>query len=255
MTVRPTLRCLRDDLRLPLPSAHSSLDQVEHPLLTKAREQFAVPDTAHERIRAIDDVILFKAKVSRWRGAVFVDEPDADPDSWLVAAGTREDGSPDDFYSLLHQRTQAARQRYNAEHDRPLITDTHCAHLLPNQDDHDRFRLEATVRFAIRLRRVIKDLVRGSLYDGHEHAMDLAGFRLGVQVRADDGHETYVAIRITGSVQRNLIAVVLDCVPGCEIDAWFPESSLPERDLLPAEQVWSNLMDPKVAALLLEQGP
>jgi hypothetical protein len=41
--------------------------------------------------------------------------------------------------------------------------------------------------------------VAGSLHDGHEHAADFPGFRLGVIVRAEDGHETYVAIRISGA--------------------------------------------------------
>lgn len=255
-TVRPTLRCLRDDLGLPIPPARVPLDQIEHSLLGKAAEQFADPDTPHERIRAIDDVVLFKAKVGRWRGAVLRDdEPDAEICAWLVAAGIREDGSNDDFYAALHQQCRAARQRFNSEHDRPLTTDTHIGHLLPCADDHDRYRLEAATRFALRLNLVICDLVRGTLRDGHEHAVDLAGFRLGVQVRADDGHETYVAIRITGSVPLNLTATILDRVPGCAPEAWFPEYALPERDLLPAEQVWSNLMDPKAAARLLDSEP
>jgi hypothetical protein len=32
---------------------------------------------------------------------------------WLVAGGTREEGSPDDFYAALHAEARAARQRYN----------------------------------------------------------------------------------------------------------------------------------------------
>jgi hypothetical protein len=52
------------------------------------------------------------------------------------------------------------------------------------------------------------------------------------------GHEIYVAVRITGSVSSNLAVVV----PGCDRDGWYPEYALPERDLLPAEQAWSNLM-------------
>jgi hypothetical protein len=99
---------------------------------------------------------------------------------------------------------------------------------------------------------VIHDLVVGSLRDGHEHAADFSGFRLGLLVRADHGHETYVAVRITGSVPHDLARVILERVPGCEADGWFPESVLPERALLPAEQVWSNLMDPKAAAQLLD---
>jgi hypothetical protein len=252
--VRPTLRCLRDDLNMPIPSARVPLDAIEHPLLAKADEQFADSATPHERIRAIDDVVLFKVKVGRWRGAVHLDSAeDAEVYAWLVAAGTRVDGSPDDFYAALYAQAKAARQRHNAEHDRPVGTDTCSTYLLPNQDDHERYLLEAATRFALRLDAAVRDLVRGSLRDGHEHAVDMAGFRLGIVVRACDGHETYAAIRITGSVPLNLTAMILERVPGCDPKAWFPEFALPERDILPAEQVWSNLMDPKAAASLLDE--
>ncbi|MGQ4600399.1 hypothetical protein [Nocardia sp. R6R-6] len=188
--------------------------------------------------------------MNRWRGAVYCDAPDTEITAWLVCAGIRQDGSGDDFYAVLQQECRTARQRYNAAHDKPVTTDTYSRHLLPSADDHDRYRIEAATRFALRLNKLIIDLIVGSLHDGHEHAVDLAGFRLGVQVRADDGHETYVAIRITGSVPTDLTAVILHRVPGCAPDGWFPESSLPERELMPAEQVWSNLMDPKQAARL-----
>jgi hypothetical protein len=190
--VRPTLRCLREDLRLPIPSARVPLDELDHPLLKKATEQFAVDDTPHERIRSIDDVVLFKVKTGRWRGAVFNDEPEADVRDWLVAAGFREEGSGDDFYATLHSQDRAARQRHNADHDKPLTTDTYAGGLLPVQDDHDRYLLEAGVRLARRLNTRLRDLLHGSLRDGHEHAADFAGFRLGVIIRAEDGHETYV---------------------------------------------------------------
>lgn len=252
MPVRPTVRCLREDLGLPVPPARVPLDEIDHPLLRKAAGQFAAGDIPHERIRSIDDVVLFKVKTGRWRGAVYTDEPGADVQDWLVAAGTREEGSPDDFYAALHAEARAARQRYNAEHDEALTTDTHAVHLLPGPDDHDRYLIEAATRLARRLNTTVRELVRGSLHDGHEHAADFPGFRLGIIVRAEDGHETYVAIRITGSVPRNLATTILDRVPGCDPAAWFPEYALPERELLPAEQAWSNIMDPKAAAQLLE---
>ena len=255
MPVRPTVRCLREDLGLPVPSARVPLDEIDHPLLSKAAEQFAADDTPHERIRAIDDVVLFKVKTGRWRGAVYSDDPGADVKEWLVAAGTREEGSPDDFYAALHAEARAARQRYNAEHGKPMTTDTYTAHLLPGPDDRDRYLIEAAARLARRLNTTVRELVRGSLRDSHEHAADFAGFRLGIIVRAEDGHETYVAIRITGSVHKDLIATILNRVPGCAPDAWFPEYALPERELLPAEQAWSNIMDPKAAAQLLEEQP
>jgi hypothetical protein len=59
---RPTLRCLREDLELPVPAATVPLDELDHPVLAKAAEQFATEDTKHERIRAIDDLVLFKVK-------------------------------------------------------------------------------------------------------------------------------------------------------------------------------------------------
>lgn len=251
--VRPTLRVLRDDLRIPIPSAQVPLETISHPLIGKASDQFAGPETAHERIRAIDDVVLFKVKVQRWRGAVWHDGPDAEVSTWLVAAGTREEGSGDDFYVSLASSGKAARAHYNDEHDQSLTTDTYSGHLLPNADDHDRYRLEAAARFVRRLNFTIRDLARGSLHDGHEHAADFPGFRLGILIRADDGNETYAAIRITGSVPHNLTAMILDRVPGCEMDCWFPEYTLPQRNLLPAEQVWSNIMDPKTAAELLDE--
>lgn len=253
MPVRPTLRCVREDLGLPVPPARVLLEEIDHPLLRKASEQFAADDTPHERIRSIDDAVLFKVKTGRWRGAVYSDEPDADVQDWLVAAGTREEGSSDDFYAALHSEARAARQRYNAEHDKALTTDTYTAPLLPGADDRDRYLIEAATRLARRLHATVRELVRGSLRDGHEHAADFAGFRLGILVRAEDGHETYVAIRITGSVPENLASTILDRVPGCDPAAWFPEYALPERELLPAEQAWSNIMEPKAAAELLEE--
>jgi hypothetical protein len=52
-------------------------------------------------------------KTGRWRGAVYRDDPEAEVKEWLVAGGTREEGSPDDFYAALHAEARAARQRYN----------------------------------------------------------------------------------------------------------------------------------------------
>jgi hypothetical protein len=249
LPVRPTLRVLREDLKLPVPGARMPLDRVDHPLLNKARDQFADDGTRHERIRAIDDQILFKAKVQRWRGAVWPEEQLP----WLIAAGQREDGSGDDFYAALETDAVAARVRYNAGHARPLPGKTYVGHLLPAPEDRNRYRMEAATRTVDHLIATIQDLTRGSLCDGHEHAADFPAFRLGILVRADDGHEAYAAVRITGSVPDDLIAVILRHVPGCDLESWYPEYALPSRRLLPAEQAWSTLMDPAAAAKLLDE--
>src|ERR1700677_897766 len=138
MAVRPTLRCLREDLGPPPPTAQVLLDQIDHPLLAKASEQFAQADIPHERIRSIDDVVLFKVKAGRWRGAVFTDDEDgAEVRDWLGAAGTREGGPHEAFSAAPHPQGGAARQRYKAEHDKPLATDTYSGQLLPGQGDRD----------------------------------------------------------------------------------------------------------------------
>jgi hypothetical protein len=244
---RPTLRCLREDLVLPVPRVDTPLDEIAHPLLAKATERFADDQTPQERISAIDDQVLFKVKIQRWRGAVWVD---ADL-PWLVAAGQREEGSPEDFYAALAARGSAARARYNAEHA-PLSSTTYIGYLLPDHKDDLRWRAEAAARTERRLRTIVHDLVRESLLDGHEHAVMLDGAALGVQVLADQGHETYIAIRIIGSVPRRLVATILSLIPGCQSDAWMSDYAMPERAVAPEEQIWSNIMDPAAAKLLDE---
>lgn len=193
--------------------------------------------------------MLFKVKVQRWRGAVWVDAGIP----WLIAAGQREEGSPDDFYASLAATGKAARARYNTEHSPPLTTATYTGDLLPDRADELRWRAEAAARTERRLRAVVHDLVRQSLLDGSEHASMLDGAALGIQVLANQGHETYVAIRIIGSVPRRLVAIILSLVPGCELDAWMSDYAMPERAVAPEEQIWSNIMDPGTAAKFLDQ--
>ncbi len=246
--LRPTLRCLQEELKLPIPRLTEPLDAVDHPLLNKARQQFADPAGSRERIAAIDDRVLFKAKVQRWRGAIWMGEHLP----WLLAAGVREAGSADDFYSALAADGRQARALYNAVNARALTTETSTAHLLPRATDRQRYKLEATARFVRALERAVPDLIRASLRDGREHTTTLPALTLGAQVRADDGHETYVAIRISGSVPLDVTAVVLEIVPGCDPSGWYPEVAMPDRPLLGNEQAWSNIMDPSAAAKLLD---
>ncbi|RAY11051.1 hypothetical protein DPM19_32635 [Actinomadura craniellae] len=247
--VRPTLRCLREDLRIAIPPVTRPLDELEHPLLTKATERFAEEGTPHERIRSIDDQVLFKVKAQRWRGAVWVDVDLP----WLVACGLREDGSLDDFYATLENGAKAARARYNADHSPPLVTATHCGHLLPREEDDLRYRAESAARAERRLALVVRELTRHSLLNGHEHATMLDGAALGIHVLADQGHETYVAIRIIGSVPKHLVATIISLVPGCDPGGWMSDYAMPERAMAPEEQIWSNIMDPTMAAKLLDE--
>ncbi|MGH3801005.1 MAG: hypothetical protein ACRDTD_12865, partial [Pseudonocardiaceae bacterium] len=107
MLVRPTLRCLTDDLGLKIPPINDPLDELDHPLLRRANQQFAEPRSSRERISSIDATVLFKVKAQRWRGAVWID---AAGRSWMVAAGQREEGSQDDFSPRLWPTPPAARE-------------------------------------------------------------------------------------------------------------------------------------------------
>jgi hypothetical protein len=63
LRVRPTIRCLRDDLAIAkLPPADVLLDAIDHPILRKANASFPTADAPGERIAAIDTV-LFKVKL------------------------------------------------------------------------------------------------------------------------------------------------------------------------------------------------
>ena len=174
---------------------------------------------------------------------------------WLVAGGQREDGSPDDFYAALETGAMAAQARCNDEHTPPLTTATYIGHLLPRREDEQRYRAEEAARIERRLRPIVHDLIRHSLLDGHEHAVILDGAALGIHVLADQGHETYVAIRIIGSVPKRLAATIASLVPGCGPDTWMSDYAMPERPMAPEEQIWSNLMDQTAAGKLLDENP
>lgn len=45
------------------------------------------------------------------------------------------------------------------------------------------------------------------------------GAALGIQILAEEGYSTYVAVRIIGSVPRRLAATIPSLVPGCRLDA------------------------------------
>ncbi|GII76491.1 hypothetical protein Sru01_14730 [Sphaerisporangium rufum] len=245
---RPTVRCLREDLGITkLPPARMPLDEIDHPLIRKASAQFA-GDGSGERIASVDDNVLLKVKIQRWRGAVWPDNRGP----WLVAAGRREDGSPDDFYAVLAERGRQARKAYNGSHTRTLTTDTYTDGLLPGPLDEARLRLEEAERLVVRMEVCVRSLVVQALLSGREQREDLSGCTLAVLVRADEGHETYVGIRIIGRLAIAEQAAILDAVPGCDRDSWYPDV-MPHRDLEWGEVVWSNLMDPVAAATLLAE--
>jgi hypothetical protein len=119
-------------------------------------------------------------KVQRWRGAIWID---GEGGPWLVAAGHRQDGSPDDFYASPATRAKAARTKYNARNSPPLTTAAYTGDLMPGREDDLRWRAESAVRDERRLHATVCSLLRQSLLDGREHAAMLDGAALGIQPR------------------------------------------------------------------------
>ncbi len=192
--VRPTVRCVRADLGYAkLPPATLPLDRLDAPVMRKAQEACRTDPPSTGRIASIDDQVLWKVKIERWRGAVWCDLPRR----WLVAAGRREAGSPDDFYADLTDKGRRWRAEHNRTAARPVTTDTLISPLLPTTDDEDRIRLELAAAAVDEIRTVVPDLVLASAATAAEQSDDAGGCAIAVLVRRTE-HEVYVGIRISG---------------------------------------------------------
>jgi hypothetical protein len=239
-SVRPTIRCLREDLGVvKLPPATIPLHDLDHVVLRKACSLFSTADRSGERIRAIDDHMFFKVKVERWRGAVWRPLPA----QWLVAAGRREAGSPDDFYEAMSESARRWRAERNRRASPSITTDTETSRLLPDHDDEQRLTLEHAVRAVDEFRATVRQLVLGAARAGGERTDEAGGYSLAVLVRRTEIGEVYVGIRIQGPVEPNAYAVILDAVPAvADRESWFVDH-MPHRSDRPGEVVWSNLLD------------
>jgi hypothetical protein len=238
--VRPTIRCLREDLgHAKLPPASLPLDRLDLPVLRKAQEVCRTDPPATGRITSIDDQVLWKVKIERWRGAVWCDLPRR----WLVAAGRREAGSPDDFYADLTEKGRRWRAEHNRASTPPVTTGTLVLRLLPAADDQDRIRLEQAVAAVDELRTVVGELVITSARSGAEQSDEAGGCAIAVLVRRTEYDEVYIGVRIVGPVQETVTAVILAAVPAVADPAgWFLDA-MPGRSAAQGELVWSNLLD------------
>ena len=148
---RPTLLCLLsllDGFETAVEKRQAKAGNIEdmpplgclnHPLTRHCVDQFGHTDAEikHETISSAKGVLLYKAKSARWRGAVHIDPSTQQP--WIVDAGLRRDGDPDDFYaafaakdhrSLLPTdddrkllRIEQAAQHFRIKHSRQTIND------------------------------------------------------------------------------------------------------------------------------------
>jgi hypothetical protein len=128
---RPTIRCLRHDLGIELPTVDVDLGSTEHPLMDEARRVGPTASQGQKRILAIDHPLVYRLRHGRWRGATWLEDDAAR--FWLLAGAQRAAGSHSDAYEVFVALHAAGE-------------------LLPNDDDRlrDVFERDARVLTAAR---------------------------------------------------------------------------------------------------------
>lgn len=255
VTVRPTLRCLRD-LGIKVPFIDEPLSELDHPVIRSAQQ---VPERvaayAAERIFSLTDRVWFKDRAGQWRSAVTQllsgdASPEDAPDSWWIgAASLRRDGSTAEPYDSWLRWAQSQGSKQHPETDA----------WLPTQDDWARWVLERAVAEERELTTIVPQLIAMSLRGRRGFTAERGGFRFHLEARATDPSEVYLALAAVGVPHRdfaNRLAAVLDSVPGVQQSDWFPEppASWPFQAASGAV-VWSTLLPPQVQAQMLDDYP
>lgn len=249
ISVRPTRRCLAD-LGVDLPDLGESLDEIKEPVIESAQ---ALPEQRDaggaERVVSLTDRVWFKVKTSDRRAvATELREPEFPewiPPSrgswWIGAAGRRQNDSPQrDFYAVLQRECTTGKT---------VSTD----HLLPVEWDWKRLSAEQAVAWRREMKRMVVGLIATSLKTGHVAVAEFQSHRIMALVRASNGHEAYLAIIAEGVPDPQVIALLLDCVPGVDRDDWQPEpSSVAGMNPGSGEVIWSTLFPSEVASAVLD---
>lgn len=249
ISVRPTKRCI-SDLDVDLPDLGVPLNEIAHPVITSAQ---AIPEkrdaSGAERVLSLTDRVWFKVKTSDHRAAVTElrahEVPDWTPTSvgawWIGAAGRRQNDSPQhDFYSRLKRECASGTT---------VSTDR----LLPADWDWKRLTAEQAVAWRRTMKALVIELIATSLNTGDLAIAEFRNHRVKALVRASNGHEAYLAIVAEGIPDPQVIALLLDCVPGVDGDDWQPEPSPVARmNPGPGEIIWSTLFPSSVAGAILE---
>lgn len=248
--VRPTKRCLAD-LGLSVPDLGQPLHEIDNPVVVTAQAVPAQRDAGGaQRITSLSDRVWFKVKTGGQRAVVTQLQGDDLPTGplpavgewWMGAAGHRQADSPQrDFYeSILRECTVGKK-----------TVSTAC--LLPVEWDWKRFIAEQAVAWRREMKRMVIRLIATSLRTGHVAVAEFRRHRVKALVRADNGHEAYLAIIAEGIAHPEIFALLLDCVPGVASDDWQLEPSpLAEMEPSSGEIIWSTLFPSDTASTILE---
>ena len=246
--VRPTKPCLTD-LALALPDLGIPLNEIDDPIIVTAQTVPHQRDSGGaQRILSLSDRVWFKVKTGDQRAVVTElrgeDLPGAFlPDVgawWIGAAGHRQaDSAQRDFYASI-KRESTSGKTVSTEH------------LLPTDWDWRRLSAEQAVAWRREMKRMVVRLIAMSLTTGQLAVAEFRQHRIKALVRADNGHEAYLAIIAEGIPDPDMFALLLDCVPGISPDNWQPEPSpLADMESSPGEIIWSTLFPSEVASAIL----
>lgn len=226
--VRPTLRCLLDDLGNEIGPAdlRSALTTARRDMAADARYLFPVPLAAtehllmdkanllaldansdREAIVSIADRSIVKVKSSDRRGALWCD---ADGTWWLLAAGRRKDDGPGDFYRELSRfGSDSSPIAPTADDLRYLKFET--AYIAECDRDRDAHTA------------IVRAILAAAATPGSTHSSDVFGAVVGVHIDADPGDEMLnVSFEFVSFEERSRFPVdILAFVPGFEsLDDW-----------------------------------
>jgi hypothetical protein len=221
--VRPTLRCLIEDLCRPLPPINDDLSALDVPILRKVQD---IPQEVAlgvaERFKHLTDRPWYKKRADNWRGTVTA-EPvlDAVDAWWLGAAGPRRADSADDFYKRVERKSG-----YTGKGSRSIVDSSW---MLPQHDDAKRYQGEMALRWRDATTATVRRLVARAIVTqeaaqaiAEEHVLSTEVKVVGGDPGLSDG-EAYLLITSDGFIDPSVLAVILAAIPGLAPDDWQPE--------------------------------
>jgi hypothetical protein len=138
-----------------MPGLDVDLADVDHPLLAECCRLAPVSPAGQKRILSIARPLVYRLRVSDYRGATWMDQGHAV--LWLCGARRRQEGSEEDAYawfSALDERGE----------------------LLPNDDDMIRYRAEGALRvYKLLQSELFKHADDALAGEGSERMIDLGG--------------------------------------------------------------------------------
>jgi hypothetical protein len=260
--VRPTRVCLSQlgiTVGAGVPGVQTPLSSIDEPIIKRAQklpEELAA--NAADRVLCLKDRLWWKVRHGeRWRGAgTRLDDNELrartqtlDPPGrwWLGAAGWREAGAADDFYDELERAAKAEGK--GAPDGKPKQTSRW---LMPVDWDWRRMELEAFAAYEGMATRTVRHLIAESIRCGQTVVAQFEDYLLQATVRADGQDGAFLAITAEGIYDANVIATLLDAVPGVPHTDWLIEpdgvAGITPRS---GQIIWSTLLTPQQTAELL----